>query len=229
MFFKRRVLQAEYFDAIDRPDSELAEAYAMLSVINRLCLLARQFQKLLPGMLGEERCHSLSLLDLGAGDGWLGNELSRWAAKRGWDWRVTNLDLNARALERNPRGRNVAGSALSLPFRDDAFDMVIASQMAHHLETDGDVCRHFQEAWRVAREGIVLNDLHRNAAFYAALWVLLHLQRAPRHFVCDGLLSIRRGWRVAEWRALAARAEIPNPRVWLSAGARVILTARKNS
>ena len=138
---------------MDRPASEMAEAYALLAYVNRICQLARPFQRFLPKMLGEERCRSLTLLDLGAGDGWLGNELQRWAAARGWDWRVTNLDLNARALSLNHNSPCVVGSALALPFRDGAFDVVIASQMAHHLATDDEVCLHFKEGWRVAREG----------------------------------------------------------------------------
>jgi hypothetical protein len=209
---------------MDRPASEMAEAYAMLAFVNRVCLLARPFQRLLPKMLGEERCRSLTLLDLGAGDGWLGSELTRWAAKRGWDWRVTNLDLNARALSLSNNGQ---GSALALPFRDGAFEVVIASQMAHHLATDDEVGLHFKEAWRVAREAVLFNDLHRNVGLYAAIWLLLRLKGAPETFLSDGLVSVRRGWRVKEWRELAGRAEIPGARVWLYSGSRIMLEARK--
>jgi 2-polyprenyl-3-methyl-5-hydroxy-6-metoxy-1,4-benzoquinol methylase len=229
MFFKRRLLQAEYFDTVDRPAVELAEGYALLSRFNGLFLLARLFQTKLPKLLGKERCRSLSLLDLGAGDGSLGNQLSRWAWERGWDWRVTNVDLNPRAMHLNHMGQNVAGSALSLPFRDRSFDVVIASQMAHHLMTDEEVQQHFQEAWRVTRDVIFMNDLHRNPALYAVLWMLLQLRDYPDHFRSDALLSVRRGWRVREWNALAGRAGIPEARVWLYAGARVMLQARKEA
>ncbi len=207
----------------------MAEAYALLAFVNRVCLLARPYQTHLPKMLGVERCQSLTLLDLGAGDGWLGNELQLWAAARGWDWRVTNLDLNARALSLSNNSQCVVGSVLALPFRDRAFDVVIASQMAHHLASDDEVRVHFKEAWRVAREAVLFNDLHRNVGLYAAIWLLLRLKRAPQTFLSDGLVSVRRSWRVKEWRELAARAGIPNACVWLYAGSRVILQVRKNS
>ncbi|MDB6067130.1 MAG: methyltransferase domain protein [Pedosphaera sp.] len=228
MFFNRRVLQAEYFDSVDRPTAELAEGYALLALFNRMFLLARPFQTWLPKKLGMERCRSLSLLDLGAGDGSLGDELSRWAAGRGWEWRVTNLDLNPRAMQLNPCGKSIAGSALSLPFRDRTFDVVIASQMAHHLMSDEDVVIHFREAWRVTNDLLFFNDLHRNLALYAVLWFLLRLHECPKHFSADALLSVRRSWRVKEWRALAGRAEIPDARIWLYAGARIMLQARKS-
>jgi hypothetical protein len=227
MFLKRRATQAEYFDRPDRPDAELADGYRMLDRVNRFFHLAEPFQRLLPKMLGAERCRNLSILDLGAGDGALGVELTQWARRRGWSWQVTNLDLNPRALTLDPYGRGVAGSVLALPFRDNSFDVVIASQMAHHLTGDDDVRRHFQEAWRVSRDVLFLNDLHRNPALYVIIWVLLRLYNYPEHFISDGLLSVLKSWRVREWRALAAEAGLPNARVWLYGGARVMLEARK--
>ena len=63
----------------------------------------------------------------------------------------------------------VTGSALQLPFADGSFDLVVASQMTHHL-TDEEVVQHWREAWRVTRDAIFICDLHRNAGFYALLW-----------------------------------------------------------
>jgi 2-polyprenyl-3-methyl-5-hydroxy-6-metoxy-1,4-benzoquinol methylase len=227
MFLKHRALQAEYFDTFDRPAAEVADGYAMLARVNRFFSFASPFQTFLPKTLGQNRCRSLSLLDLGAGDGSLGDELTRWAATRGWNWRVTNLDPNIQAMRLNPNARCVAASALALPFRDRAFDVVIASQMTHHLMSDDEACQHFHEAWRVTGHMLFLNDLHRNVVLYGILWVLLRLYGFPEHFRSDGLLSVRRSWRVREWRALAARAGIPEAKVWLYGGARLMLQANR--
>jgi len=228
MFLKHRALQAEYFDAFDRPAAEVAEGYAMLGRVNRFFAFANPFQTFLPKILGEENCRSLSLLDLGAGDGSLGDELRHWAAGRGWDWLFTNLDMNTQALRLNPAARCVTASALLLPFRDQSFDVVIASQMTHHLMSDDETRRHFCEAWRVTRRTLFINDLHRNVVLYAILWVLLRFCRFPKHFRDDGLLSVQRSYRVKEWRALAARAGIPDARVWLYGGARLMLQASRS-
>jgi 2-polyprenyl-3-methyl-5-hydroxy-6-metoxy-1,4-benzoquinol methylase len=227
MFLKRRSLQAEYFDLPDRPVHELADGYRMLAHMNRIFLLREPFQRRFPRWLGEKGCKSLSILDLGAGDGSFGGELSEWAKQRGWDWRFTNLDVNIQAMRLSPTRTFVAGSALALPFRDNSFDVVIGSQMAHHLNSDEEVCRHFREAWRVTGDLLFLNDLHRNVFLYAVVWAVLRLHRYPRHFLTDGLLSVKRAWRVREWRALAERACIPNARISLYMGARVLLAARK--
>ena len=229
MFFKRRALQAEYFDSPERSPAEVASGYAMLNHMNRLFLLTDPYRRYIPPALGEERCRSLNILDLGAGDGWLGTQLSGWAAKRGWIWRFTNLDFNPWAAGDDKSSRFVTGSALALPFCDNSFDIVIASQTAHHLDTDDQVVRHFQEAWRVTNDLLFLNDLHRNPGLYAIVWFLLQLHPYPKHFRIDGTLSVLRSWRVREWRTLASRAKIPKAKIWLYYGSRVMLQARKLS
>ncbi|HEX4644540.1 MAG TPA: methyltransferase domain-containing protein, partial [Verrucomicrobiae bacterium] len=196
MFFKRRALQAEYFDEPGRPLEEIAQSYEMLASVNRFFVLTEPFQRVLPKLLGAERCRSLSMLDLGAGDGSLGHELADWAAKRGWNWRIINLDNNPVAMRLNNGQANIVASAVCLPFRDRSFDVVLASQMTHHLLSDVEVCQHFREAWRVTRDLVFMNDLHRNPGLYVALWLLLRMRRYPAHFRADGLLSVKRGWRV---------------------------------
>src|SRR2546428_343970 len=175
MFLSERVTQAEYFDSADRSFAEVADGYLQLARANRVFLFSHPFEYLLPRLLGKERCRFLSLLDLGAGDGSLGIKLTRWARRQGWDWRITNLDLNAHALHLNAHNRNVRGDVLSLPFRDNSFDAVIASQMTHHLSGGPEVVRHFREAWRVTGQALVLSDLHRNAGLYGLVWFWVHV------------------------------------------------------
>lgn len=229
MFFRERATQAEYFDSPGRPRAEVVESYQSLASVNRFFLFAEPFQRFIPKLIGLDHCRSLSILDLGAGDGSLGRFLTDWAArKRNWNWRFTNLDSSSSALSLNPSGRNVAASALALPFQDDSFDLVIASQMTHHLSEDADVIRHLREAWRVARSGICFTDLHRGAFLYCVLSLLFFVRRFPNHFREDALLSVKRGFRTGELRELATQARIDRARVGLYFGTRVILQAKKD-
>jgi hypothetical protein len=104
---------------------------------------------------------------------------------------------------------------------------VVASQMTHHLEDD-DVIRHLREAWRVARQAIFFTDLHRGPALYGLLWIVLHIGRFEKNFLEDGLLSVKRGFRVGELQALANQAGVSGARTSLYFGTRVILQARKS-
>ena len=226
MFLSRRSMQAEYFDS-DRPAAELIEFFQSLQRLNKLFAFGEPFQRLIPQLLGDSNCVSLSVLDLGAGDGSLGRVLIDWAVGRGWSWRIANLDSNFQALTLNRDGRNVTGSALALPFRAGAFDLVVASQMTHHL-ADGEVKQLFREAWRVARQGIVVCDLHRNPALYALLWLLFRCQRYPESFCADAILSVRRSWHVGEIRKLARESGIAGAEARLYFWARIVLLAKKH-
>lgn len=228
MFFRERSTQAEYFDAPERQEAERVAAFRELDRINHLFRFDHPFVSRLPGWLGEQRCASLDILDVGAGTGLLGRVLSEWAESRGWDWRFTNLDINPVHAEPGDDARFVTGSALELPFAERSFDLVVASQMTHHL-TDAEVVQHWREAWRVTRDAMFICDLHRNAGFYSLLWPALSLMGTGAKLREDGMISIKRGFRRREWRALAARAEIPSPKVWLYYGTRIVLQARKGA
>jgi SAM-dependent methyltransferase len=225
MFLGGRTTQAEYFDS-ERPPEELAEFFNSLGRMNRFFMFAEPFQRFLPRLLESSSCARLSILDLGAGDGSLGKALADWAGKRGWIWRFTNLDSNPASLRLNPEGLNVAGSVVALPFRNDSFDVVIASQMTHHLN-DGEARQHLREAWRVTRRALFLSDLHRNAGLYFILWAVCRLRRVRPSFKADALLSVQRAWRIPELRRLADQAGIEGARVRLHFGARVLLGACK--
>src|SRR5262249_45475914 len=225
MFLSRRTTQEEYFDT-ERPVAEVAEFFQSLGRINRFFDFAHPFRNLVPRMLGEADCQSLSILDLGAGDGLLGRTIRDWAANRGWNWCVVNLDTSLAALALNGDGLNVAASALQLPFGPASIDVVVTSNMVHHLK-DADAARLLQEAWRVARRAVVLCDMHRNLGLYLALMLLFWFQDHPASFKSDALISVKRGWRKADFTRLAAQAGIGSAKVELYFGARLILQACK--
>jgi len=112
----------------------------------------------------------------------------------------------------------------ALPFADDSFDVVIASQMTHHL-TNEEAAQHFREAWRVTRDALFLADVHRNAGALCVVWMVLRLMRVTPQFLSDGLLSVRRSWRVGEWREIAEQAGIRTPGYGCITLARVVAGA----
>ena len=228
MFLRQRSTQAEQLDLLDRTEAEVAAEFRHLNRLNRLFHFSHPFAAVLPNWLGQKNCERLEILDVGAGTGLLGKTLTEWARRQGWHWRFTNLDNNAVALKIGGQPNSVVGSALQLPFADRSFDLVVASQMTHHL-TDEEVVTHWREAWRVTRDAVFISDLHRNALLYSLVWLAMHLIRADRTLIEDGLISVRRGFRRHEWRELAMRAEIPESRIWRYHGTRIVLQARKKS
>jgi SAM-dependent methyltransferase len=228
MFLSQRSMQPEHYDSPDCTESEVAALFRDLNRVNSLCRFAHPFAEALPTWLGQANCERLDILDVGAGTGLLGTTLTEWARRRGWQWRFTNLDANPLALKTGGVTDGVVGSALQLPFADGSFDLVVASQMTHHL-TDEQVVTHWREAWRVTRDAIFICDLHRNPMLYLLVWLSLHLLRANPAVREDGLISVKRGFRLREWRELAVRAEIPDAKVRLYYGTRIVLQARKGA
>ena len=226
MSLRQRSTQPEYLDSPDRTEAEVAAAFRDLNRANLLFRFSHPFEAILPRWLGKKKCERLDILDVGAGTGLLGKTLTEWARQQGWHWRFTNLDTNPVALKIGNQPDSVVGSALQLPFADGSFDLVIASQMTHHL-TDEQVVTHWREAWRVTRDAVFICDLHRNALLYTLVWLALHLMRANRAMIEDGLISVRRGFRRDEWCKLADRAGIPGANIWRYHGTRIILQARK--
>jgi SAM-dependent methyltransferase len=226
MFLGRRSAQAEYFDLPGRSASDISSDFRDLDRINRFFQFARPFQEKLPVWLGAERCRELNILDVGAGTGLLAQTLSRWAAKRDWKWNFTNLDANSLAPPSDATAARVVGSALKLPFADNRFDLVIASQMTHHL-TDDEAAMHLREAWRVTRDAVMISDMHRNLGLHAVLWLSTLLLGIGRSVRSDALVSVQRGFRCGEFRRLAEGANLGNVRVKLYYGARILLFARK--
>lgn len=227
MFLRQRSTQPEHFDSPDCTEAEIAAEFRALNRVNRLFRFSHPFESALPRWLGPA-CERLEILDVGAGTGLLGQTLTDWARRRGWHWHFTHLDTNPLALKIGRQPDSVVGSALQLPFATGRFDLVVASQMTHHL-TDEQVVTHWREAWRVTRDAIFICDLHRNAGLYALVWLTLQLLRAKATVREDGLISVRRGFRLHEWRDLATRADIPGANVWRYHGTRIVLQARKQA
>ena len=226
MFLPCRSTQAEYFDLPGRADSETGQAFRDLDRINRFFQFARPFHDSLPRWLGEERCRRLDILDVGAGTGLLARTLSAWATERGWHWRITSLDANPVGLRLGEAEPSVVGNALHLPFPDESFDLVIGSQMTHHLR-DEEVVQHLREGWRVSRDALMVSDMHRNAGLYLLLWFSTRLLGVCQSVKEDALISVKRGFRCDELLCHAKQAGVLLPKAWLYYGTRIILQARK--
>ena len=93
----------------------------------------------------------------------------------------------------------------SLPFPDNSFDVAHASLVLHHLSR-ADAVAFLGELDRVARIGIVVNDLSRSRLGWLGAWLVLHATTRNPWTLRDGPLSVRRAWTLREARALLAEA-----------------------
>ena len=128
-------------------------------------------------------------------------------------------------LDRTPGLELVVSDGRSLPWPDRSFDVVHASLVIHHLEPP-DALAFLREAARVARLGVVVNDLVRARHHLIGARVLLPLMTRNRFTRHDGPLSVRRAYTRMELRALLAGAALrPVAEVGAFAGHRVAIAA----
>jgi SAM-dependent methyltransferase len=151
----------------------------------------------------------LTLLDLGTGAGDLPRAAVAWADRVGVRLRPVGLELSpvAAALARAAGVPCAVGCAGQPPLRDKSVDLVLASQLAHHLAPESAV-RLLRTCDRLARVGVIVADLRRGRLAPLAFWVGARALGFDRCTVADGITSIRRGYTPAELRALLAEAGV---------------------
>ncbi len=197
----RRVVTPELLDFDAGTPQEIQDQLADLQLINRRFGGVSTTRKLLESMVQRTGRRELSLLDVASGSGYVPNAAARQLATRGVRLQVTLVD---RALTHlNGNGRRAVADALALPFRDASFDVVSCSLFAHHLEPE-ELVRFGNEALRVARAAVLINDLRRAWMHLALAYAGFPLfrNRMSRH---DAVASVRRAYTPPEIAQILSR------------------------
>jgi SAM-dependent methyltransferase len=166
----------------------------------------------------------LRLLDLGTGLGDLPKVAVRWGAARGIRIVPVGLELNrsAAALASSTGLATAVACAGAPPVRDKSVDVVLVSQVAHHL-TPESVVHLFRISDRLARRAVIVADLRRHALAARSFWWGGRLLGFDRVTLADGITSIRRGFSRGELLELMTLAGIKG-RVDQRRGFRLVAT-----
>lgn len=160
---------------------------------------------------------SLSVLDVASGGADIPRALPAWGARRGFRVKVVASDLSLEIARLAVTGwpaaapRYIVADARRLPFADRSVDLVVCSFALHHFD-EGAAVELLREMRRVARRGLVVDDIVRSRAGYWGAWILSRLaSRNPltRH---DGPLSALRAYTRAEIAELAREAGLTGVR-----------------
>ncbi len=167
---------------------------------------------------------TLSLLDLGTGLGDLPGAAVNWGAARGIRLVPLGIELNriAAGLARRGGVPTAVACAGAPPVRDKSVDLVLVSQVAHHL-TEASVVHLLQTCDRLARRAVIVADLRRDPIARPAFWCGARLLGFDGVTVADGMTSIRRGFSRRELLRLMAIAGIEG-RVDQRPGFRLVAT-----
>ncbi len=156
----QREVRAELLDDDLGTPAELADSLRDLNHINDWFGGTRATTQLIRRIADRSAATELSLLEIGAGLGHVPLAAKQRLAGSGLALRVTLLDRLWTHLPGNGVPA-VSANAMQLPFRDGAFDVVSCSLLAHHFSPVA-LPRLCEEALRVARRAVLINDLIRS-------------------------------------------------------------------
>ncbi|HYR91403.1 MAG TPA: methyltransferase domain-containing protein [Terriglobia bacterium] len=212
--FDKRAQEDEIMDDLSRPKHEFAQAYRELTLVNRWLGGIRAIERFLPSISNP------LILDVAAGACDVSEALTERIASR-----IVVLDRNAAGLKLAKGSLPVVADALEMPFRDQTFDVVMASLFFHHLSND-DCVRVLSHMWRIAKRLVLVNDLHRHPVAYFSIRGLTAVFSKSAMVRHDGPVSVRRAFRPGELLDIARRADVPG-RVYRSFPYRLVLVAEK--
>ncbi len=190
----KRVVKPELLDSDSATPTEVSAALRDLDRIHRWFGGASTSEALVRRAAKESRQLDLSLLDVAAGSGRLIEVVRKRLVRQGLRLIVTPLDRMSTHL--SGAHNAVVGDALALPFGERTFDLVHSSIFVHHLEPL-EVVRFVDEALRVCRIAVLINDVRRSWLHLGAVYAGFPLfrSRVTRH---DGVASIRRAYTGSE-------------------------------
>jgi SAM-dependent methyltransferase len=194
----RRRRGVEYLDdpAIDPAVRErsLHDVRVSNRLLGGMRAVIKELDRMLPS-LGEHG----TLLDVGTGLADIpivGRALARHRGVELLAYGVDEAPSLARTNARTLDG-SVCADARRLPFASHSIDIVICSQMLHHLE-DQELTAVLSELDRVARKAVIIADLRRSWLAASGFWLVswpLRFHPVTRH---DGVVSVLRGFTAGE-------------------------------
>lgn len=205
-----RSSEPELMDGAEVTPEDFAACLASLSRVNTLTRARPPTLRFLEAASADlPRGASLSVVDVGFGEGDMLRAIARWGARRDLALRLTGWDLNPRS---EPIAAARTDPALGVAFHTgDALqdlqpvDVVISSLTTHHMNDD-EIVRFLVWMERVARRGWFINDLHRRWLPWRGFAVLAAIARFHPFVRHDGPVSIARSFRTEDWRRLLAAA-----------------------
>ncbi len=231
--FSHRSYNLEHLDKGDYTADEYEECLSELRFINRFLGDRKALYSSLIEDVKRKNLKAFTVLDVGAGSGYLLKVIAEWAQKNSRKVMLVGLEINERAA-RAILGESavyteikaVRADALKLPFRDGAFDYVICSLFIHHFH-EQEIVKILNEMTRVASEKIIVIDLERHWLAYYLYLIFSRVFLKNRLVREDGALSIKRGFLKTELEKLAKQADLKNVKITTSSPFRLVLSAEK--
>jgi SAM-dependent methyltransferase len=208
---KYRTSEAEIMDDFLLEGEELRDALDKIAVINRMLggnkITLHGLKKLLKAWGNK----TVTIADIGCGNGDMLRTLAEYAGKENLDFRLVGIDANQftvdYARQLSTKYRNISYQCLNIfsdEFKTVDYDIALCTLTLHHFDDKGimDIMDVF---YKNASVGVVINDLHRSKTAYRLFGLICSLFGLNRMSREDGLTSILRGFKKQELKDFSER------------------------
>lgn len=205
--------RATTLELLDQPDCDLALATAshrfMETVNGRFGGIRTVRQFLTTELAGHQANAPLRVLDIGSGSCDIPLAVSHWAQAHNRSIHFTCLEPAAHAFSLAHNKLILTNNPDIQLLQEDIFthqpeipyDCAVASMCFHHF-SDAQINSLMQKLRDFVRKSVLINDLQRSIPASLAARLLLAWTGAPTGVRHDALLSIQRGFKVAELSSL---------------------------
>jgi len=219
--FDVRTDEDELMDDFSITDTRLTLALEQLRWVNQLLGGYGSAMTVLKPLI-QQSDRPIRILDLGTGIADFPEVIVRWAAQQASPPRVDIVAVDANPVTVAYAQQTLAqrlppklqshikvevADALALPYPENSFDVVMASMFLHHFAEDNAIAI-LKSMNHIASNGIIINDLQRHPLAYMGIYSLTRLLRTPPMMQNDGPVSVLRGFRADELKAIAQGAGI---------------------
>jgi len=230
-----RNLRAELLDLDEAPYEEVRESLEDVRRVNRylsgyrvLLYHAGKFLR------AHRQSRPVTILDVATGSADQPVALAKLARKLRVSVRILAIDINFKMLKFAremtagfPEIDLVQCDVLSLPFRENSFDLVVNSLSLHHFAWEKAVAI-LTAIDKISRYGFIVNDLHRSRIAHAAIFFLTRLLTKNRLTRFDAPVSVMNAFTPAEFSELAREAGIAGFEIHRHFPYRIALVGDKN-
>lgn len=234
-FFPPRNLRDELLDLDEAPYEEVRDSLQDVATVNRYLSGYRVLlHHVEPFLKAHKVDRPFRVLDAATGSADQPIALVKLARCLGVPIHITAIDINGKMLKLAreeivsfPEIQLVQCDILSLPFRDEGFDLAVNSLSLHHFSWDKAVAI-LQAINKAGRLGMVVNDLHRSRIAHAVIFLLTRIFTRNRLTRYDAPVSVMNAFIPDEFRQLAQEAKIEPFEIHRHFPYRIALVSRKN-
>ncbi|PCH97163.1 MAG: SAM-dependent methyltransferase [Bacteroidetes bacterium] len=230
--FKYRSVKDELLDQPDIPQQDLFRNLFELDKINRMLgghsATLQGIQSLIT-----DKSKVYKVIDLGCGGGDTLLAINGWAKRNGYKVELTGVDILKDAIQyasvycaEIENWTLIQSDFEKLPKWENEYDIAICSLFCHHLY--GETLKSLIKTMhRMAKIGVVINDLHRHPLAYYSILFLTRILSKSKYVLNDAPLSVLRGFTKPELVELLDGCDIEQHTVEWKWAFRYLIVIRK--